>query len=141
MTALWTAPAPAYQGRFVAFRDIDAYPRPARHGGPRIVVGGHSTAAFRRAVTRGHGWFGVGTLDDLPRHLAGLRQAASETERPERLGRLEISYMPLDPVAVAPSSAERFAALGVDRLVLYPLPLEDPADVARFLERHATLPH
>ncbi|MCP2165485.1 LLM class F420-dependent oxidoreductase [Goodfellowiella coeruleoviolacea] len=137
MTALWTDPAPAYEGRFVAFRDIDAHPRPTR---PRIVIGGHSPAAFRRAIARGHGWFGNGTLDDLPRHLAGLRRAASEVERPDRLGRLEINYLPLDPVEVAPRSAERYAELGVDRLVVYPLPLEDPSDVARFLERHATLP-
>ncbi len=27
----------------------------------------------------------------------------------------------------------------MDQLVVYPLPLEDPADVARFLEYHATL--
>ncbi|MEU4249292.1 LLM class F420-dependent oxidoreductase [Amycolatopsis sp. NPDC026612] len=138
MTTLWTEPAPAYQGRFVAFRDVDAHPRPTR---PRIVIGGHSPAAFRRAVTRGHGWFGNGTLDDLPRHLAGLRQAASEVERPERLGRLEINYMPLDPVAVEPRTAQGYADLGVDRLVIYPLPLDDPSDVARFMERHATLPH
>ncbi|MGW5644693.1 LLM class F420-dependent oxidoreductase [Saccharopolyspora sp. NPDC003752] len=138
MTSLWTDPAPAYQGRFVAFRDVDAHPRPTR---PRIVIGGHSPAAFRRAVARGHGWFGNGTLEDLPRHLAGLRQAASEVERPERLGQLEINYMPLDPVVVEPRSAERYADLGVNRLVIYPLPLEDPSDVARFLERHATLPH
>jgi probable F420-dependent oxidoreductase len=139
MTVLWNDPAPAYQGRFVAFRDIDAHPRPARQGGPRIVIGGHSQAAFRRAVARGHGWFGNGTLDDLPRHLAGLRQAAGEVERPDRLGRLQINYLPLDPVAVDPASAERYAALGVDSLVVYPLPIEDPSDVARFLERHAML--
>jgi len=104
------------------------------------VVGGHSPAAFRRAVARGHGWFGNGTLDDLPRHLAGLRRAADEVERPRRLGRLEISYLPLDPVTVDPSAASRYADLGVDRLVVYPLPLEDASDVARFLEAHATLP-
>jgi probable F420-dependent oxidoreductase len=138
MVALWTDPAPAYQGQFVAFRDVDAYPRPTR---PRIVVGGLSRAAFRRAVARGHGWFGNGTLDDLPRHLAGLRRAADEVDRPSRLGRLEISYMPLDPVAVQPDSARRYADLGVDRLVIYPLPIENPSDVARFLEQHATLPH
>ncbi len=135
MTALWTDPAPAYRGEFVEFRDVDAHPRPAR---PRIVVGGHSPAAFRRAVSRGHGWFGNGGLDDLPRHLAGLRRAAAEVDRPARLGRLEISYTPLDPVEVDARGAERYAELGVDRLVVYPLPLEDPADVARFLERHAT---
>lgn len=140
MTALWTDPSPAYEGRFVAFRDVDAHPRPVRPGGPRIVIGGHSPAAFRRAVSRGHGWFGNGGLDDLPRHLAGLKQAEAEVERPARLGRLEIIYMQLDPVAVDAYTAERYAALGVDRLVVYPLPLEDPSDVARFLEQHATLP-
>ena len=31
--------------------------------------------------------------------------------------------------------------LGVSRLVVYPLPLEDPDDVLRFLEQHAALPH
>ena len=140
MTALWCDPAPRYEGRFVAFRDVDSHPRPTRPGGPRVVIGGHSAAAFRRAVARGHGWFGNGTLDDLPRHLAGLRRAADEVERPARLGRLEINYTPLDPVAVDPRSAERYAAHGVDRLVVYPLPLDDPSDVARFLERHANLP-
>ncbi|MDT7750189.1 MAG: hypothetical protein QOD96_3851, partial [Pseudonocardiales bacterium] len=58
-----------------------------------------------------------------------------------RLGRLEINWMQLDPVAVTADDAGRYAALGVDRLVVYPLPLTDPAEVAAFLERHADLPH
>jgi probable F420-dependent oxidoreductase len=140
MTALWTHEAPAYHGRYVAFADVDAYPRPARPGGPRIIVGGHSPAAFRRAVARGHGWFGNGTQDELVAHLAGLRRAATEVERPPRLGRLEITYMQLNPVTVDADAARRYADLGVDRLVVYPLPLDDPADVATFLERHADLP-
>jgi hypothetical protein len=74
-------------------------------------------------------------------HLAGQRRAASEVERPARLGRLEINYTPLDPVAVGPRSVERYAALGVDRLVVCPLPFDGPSDVAGFLERHAALPH
>ena len=36
-------------------------------------------------------------------------------------------------------TARRYADLGVDRLVVYPLPLEDPADVITFLELHADL--
>jgi probable F420-dependent oxidoreductase len=137
MTQLWTEPRPRIEGRYVRFGDVDAHPRPARAGGPRIVVGGHSAAAFRRAVTRGHGWFGVGAPDELAGNLARLRQVADEVERPDRLGRLEITAMQLGPVD--PAAADRFAALGVDRLVVYPLPLEDPDDIARFLERHARL--
>jgi hypothetical protein len=43
-------------------------------------------------------------------------------------------------VTVDASAALRYAELGVSRLVVYPLPLEDPDDVLRFLERHAALP-
>jgi probable F420-dependent oxidoreductase len=137
MTSLWLDESPAYQGRYVSFDKVDAHPRPA---GIRIVVGGHSPAAFRRAVSRGHGWYGNGSADDLVRHLAGLRKAALEVDRPSRLGRLQINYMQLDPVEVDADAARRYADLGVDRLVVYPLPLEDPAEVATFLERHAELP-
>lgn len=140
MTALWTQQAPAYHGQHVAFDQVDAHPRPARPGGPRIIVGGHSRAAFRRAVARGHGWFGIGAPGDLPVHLDGLRRAAADVDRPARLGRLEITYLQIAPVAVDADAAHRYADLGVDRLVVYPLPLEDPADVARFLEQHADLP-
>lgn len=136
MTALWTDPARGHQGEFVTFQDVEAYPKPTR---PRIVIGGHSPAAFRRAVSRGHGWFGNGSADDLPRHLAGLRRAADEVDRPARLGKLEINYMQLDPVDHR--AAERYADLGVDRLMVYPLPITDTSDVARFLERHAALQH
>lgn len=93
------------------------------------------------AVARGHGWFGNGTLDDLVRCLGGLKRAATEVERPARLGPLEITYLQLSPVAVDASAARRYAELGVSRLVVYPLPLEDPDDVLRFLEQHAALPH
>lgn len=141
MTALWSDPAPvSYAGRHVSFLGFDAHPRPVRPGGPRIVIGGDSPAAFRRAVRCGHGWFGVGSSPDaLAEALAGLEKAAAEVERPPGLGRLEINFMQLDPVAVRPAMARRYAELGVDRLLLYPLPLEDPDAAAAFLEQHADL--
>ncbi|MBL7498935.1 LLM class F420-dependent oxidoreductase [Frankia sp. CNm7] len=141
MTSLWLDSQPAYDGQYVAFANIDAHPRPVRPGGPRIVIGGHSQAAYRRAVARGHGWFGNGTAADLVTHLSGLAAAATEVERPARLGRLETIYMQLDPVEVTAAAARRYAELGVDRLLVYPLPIESEGDVAAFLERHASLPH
>jgi probable F420-dependent oxidoreductase len=136
MRALWTQPAPSYQGRYVAFEHVDAHPRPVRPDGPRILIGGHSPAAFRRAVARGHGWFGNGdSPDDLDGHLAGLEKAAAEVERPAWLGRLEINFMQLLPVDAA--AARRYADLGVDRLVVFAMRADDPA---AFLEQHADLP-
>ncbi len=142
MRALWNDPAPvAFDGEHVSFRNLDANPRPTTPGGPRVVVGGHSTAAFRRAVARGHGWFGTGsTPDELAGHLRGLEVAARQVERPANLGELEINFMQINPVEVDVESARRYAELGVTRLVLYPLPLEDPDDTAEFLRKHAELP-
>ena len=139
MTALWTQQAPAFQGRYAAFDKVDAHPRPTRPGGVRIVVGGHSPAAFRRAVARGHGWFGAGTPDDLATCLAGLRQAADQVGRPDRLGRLEIVFWQFNPVTMDARTVGRYAELGVDRLIVSPVPLEDPQQVAAFLEQHAGL--
>ncbi|MEV0643676.1 LLM class F420-dependent oxidoreductase [Phytomonospora sp. NPDC050363] len=139
MTSLWTHDAPAFEGRYASFRDVDAHPRPARPGGPRVVIGGHSRAALRRAVGRGHGWFGMGDLAELERLLAGLREAAGEVERPDRLGRLEVTYLHFGAAALDRSVAERYESMGVDRLLVYPLPLEDVDDVAAFMERYAGL--
>jgi probable F420-dependent oxidoreductase len=142
MRSLWRDPNPAYQGRYVSFANVDAYPRPVDKHGPRIVIGGHSRAAFRRAVAHGHGWTGTASSpDELAAHLAGLARAADEVDRPAWLGRLEINFMPMNPVEIDPADARRYADLGVDRLLVYPLPLEDVTDIDAFLRRHATLPH
>jgi len=128
MRQLWTEPEPAFHGRYVNFERVDAHPRPVRPDGPRIMIGGH-------------GWIGNGSSPaDLLTHLDGLRKAAAVVSRPARLGRLEINFMQIDPVEVDLDSARRYAELGVDRLLVYPLPLEDPVEVGAFLEKHADLP-
>src|SRR5215471_7941021 len=57
MRALWTQPRPSHRGRYVAFESVQAMPRPVQTPIP-IVVGGRTPPAFRRAVTKGHGWYG-----------------------------------------------------------------------------------
>lgn len=117
MQALWSMENPAYHGRFVNFEGVDAHPRPVQKPVP-IVMGGHTASAYRRAVERGHGWYGF-ALD--PEHtasaLAGLEEAAARYERPAELGRLEISVTPRGR-----HDRSAFEDLGVDRLILLPNP-------------------
>ena len=134
MTALWTRAAPEFHGRHVAFAGVDAHPRPV---GIRVVVGGRSAAAYRRAQSRAHGFYGNGTPEEIAGDLDGLRRAADEVERPARLGPLEVTAMPLVPVDAA--DAARYAELGVDRLVLRPQAFDDADELARWMERHARL--
>ena len=55
--ALWTQPEPAYQGEFVAVRDVLFEPKPVQKPHPPIWVGGEGTAARRRAGRLGDGWY------------------------------------------------------------------------------------
>lgn len=138
MTQLWTARAPEFHGEFVSFANVDAYPRPLQPGGPPIVIGGHSAGAFRRAVSRGHAWLGIGTPDDLRTHLAGLAKAATEVDRPARLGTLRIYFLPM-PAPPDLDEAKRYADLGVEQLVLYPGSVTDVDGAAAVLEKYAAL--
>ena len=119
MHALWTQPAPvAFSGPRVQFSGVDANPRPVS-GSPTIVVGGHAAPAFRRAVARGHQWYGFFRSPEQVRNdVAALRTAASQVDRPATLGRLEISVTPSGPLTR--ELVEAYAEAGVDRLVTMP---------------------
>jgi probable F420-dependent oxidoreductase len=120
MQHLWYDEHPEFHGRFSDFAGVDAYPRPVQHPIP-IVIGGHTRPAYRRAVSRGHGWYGFAmTPETAAESLAGLQAAASEVERPRELGPLEITVTPRG--RLTPETASAFADLGVHRLVPFPPP-------------------
>jgi probable F420-dependent oxidoreductase len=133
LAALWYDPHPAYHGRFVDFAGIDAYPRPVQRPVP-LIVGGHTPPAYRRAVARGHGWYGYGLN---PRQAAaaaaGLAAAADRVERPAALGELEISVTPHGEITRG--LVAEFAAAGVHRLVL--LAPSTPDGAARTIQAGA----
>jgi probable F420-dependent oxidoreductase len=117
MRAIWSQDKASYRGNYVSFEGVSANPKPVQAGGPPVVMGGHTPAAWRKAVTHCQGWYGF-ALDPeaAERNLDGLRKAAERYERPAGLGRLEITVTPRGRIDV--ESARRFAELGVDRLVL-----------------------
>jgi probable F420-dependent oxidoreductase len=118
MQAVWTQAAPAYAGRFVNFGGIQAKPQPVQRPLP-IVIGGHTKAAYERAVRHAHGWYGF-ALDvaATERCLAGLLEAAQTVERPAALGPLEISITPA--ARLTPELVGSYAAIGVQRLIPFP---------------------
>jgi alkanesulfonate monooxygenase SsuD/methylene tetrahydromethanopterin reductase-like flavin-dependent oxidoreductase (luciferase family) len=133
MRAVWTQAKPAFKGRFVSFEGVQAMPRPIQTPTPRIVVGGRTAPAFRRAVTQGHGWYGYAL--DVPtteRFVAALRDTAKKHPRPAELGRLEISVTPSSLEIPDQAMVDGYAAAGVDRIVLRPRPDMDAAALERF---------
>ena len=133
MRAIWREPKPAYHGQFVSFANVQAHPQ----GNIRIVMGGRSPAAYRRAVEYAVGWYGFALdLEGTARALQGLREAAERYRRPAELGQLEISVTPRG--SVNQQTAEQFAALGVHRLILAPPPHASATELEAFVENVGT---
>ncbi|MGH9027890.1 MAG: TIGR03619 family F420-dependent LLM class oxidoreductase [Acidimicrobiia bacterium] len=130
MERLWYDEQPEFHGRHADFAGVNAYPRPVQQPIPS-VIGGSSAPARRRAVTRGHGWYGFRVP---PEHagaeVAALAATATRVERPAALGELEISITP--PGRLTPEAAAAYAEAGVDRLVTAPPP--EPDGVAKAIE-------
>jgi probable F420-dependent oxidoreductase len=119
MRAIWSEGTPAYHGRYVSFQEVQAYPHPTQQPFPPIVVGGRAPGALRRTVEQANGWYGYAVdLDETASLLAQLKEAARRYERPASLGELEISVAPRVPLDK--TTAQRFAELGVHRLILIP---------------------
>ena len=61
MKAAWTQKAPAYEGEFVTFAEIETDPRPVQNPHPPIWSGGESLPALCRVVSHGDGWYPFGS--------------------------------------------------------------------------------
>jgi probable F420-dependent oxidoreductase len=119
MRAIWSEERPAYHGRYISFQGVQAYPHPVQQPTPPIVMGGRAHAVLHRTVEHANGWYGFALdLDETASVLAQLREATGRYQRPASLGELEISVSPRVPVDKA--TAQRFAELGVHRLILIP---------------------
>jgi alkanesulfonate monooxygenase SsuD/methylene tetrahydromethanopterin reductase-like flavin-dependent oxidoreductase (luciferase family) len=116
MREMWNSASPSFSGQFFSFSGIDAQPRPVRPTGVPIVIGGQSGPAYRRAISRGNGWYGFDvSVEAAGECLKGLEKARSRADRPSELGRLEISISP--PFGTSSEDLRRYEDLGVDRLV------------------------
>jgi probable F420-dependent oxidoreductase len=132
MRALWTKAKPSHQGPHVSFDGVQAMPRPVQTPIP-IVVGGRTPPAYRRAVTKGHGWYGFGLdVEETRKSVSALREAGKKSQRPAELGTLEISVTPPGFDIPDKTMLDAYAAAGVDRLILRPRPDMDASALERF---------
>jgi probable F420-dependent oxidoreductase len=116
MRSLWYDETPGYQGKYVEFAGVDAYPRPIQRPIP-VLVGGDSASALRRTARLGDGWYGWALdLATTERQLTLLR---AETEAAGRdFAELNITVTPSE--TMTPEVVREYGRLGVDRLALMP---------------------
>lgn len=78
---LWTESPASFDGRFYRFKDLQCLPHPVQKPHPPIWIGGHSSAALRRAARLGDGWHPVGANPAIPLRPAELRASLDELHR------------------------------------------------------------
>src|SRR4051812_7279215 len=95
MRAIWDEQAPSFGGRFVSFSEVMQRPLPVQRPNPPVIVGGSSTAAYRRAIQSGDGFYGSRmSVEHAAEVLAELRALAQTVERPAHLGEMELTITP-----------------------------------------------
>jgi probable F420-dependent oxidoreductase len=117
LRACWYGEDPVnFSGPRITIENMRIRPKPA-HDIP-LWVGGASEAALQRAVSKGDGWHGMGTPEELEPILTRLR-----TERPEDSFTLSIRT-DWDGQSggdeTVQKQAEQYALLGVQHLVVVP---------------------
>jgi probable F420-dependent oxidoreductase len=59
LSSLWTQETTTYSGRHFQLKDVRLQPKPIAETGIKMLVGGRSDAALRRAARFGNGWTGI----------------------------------------------------------------------------------
>jgi probable F420-dependent oxidoreductase len=118
MRSVWRNDCASYHGKFVAFDDAVLKPHPV-NGDVKILVGGESMPAMRRAAHLADGWYGWWASEALEPHLARMTGVLEHARRDRtdfsvRIG-VPVGTEALDE-AVAKAAQAR--ALGVDEFVV-----------------------
>jgi probable F420-dependent oxidoreductase len=151
MRSAWSSAVPEFHGEFFNLEGMRFGPRPAAGNIP-IWVGGISRRAIRRAVELGDGWHGTRmNPDQVAERIGWIRDVAARRAR--KLDgftishRVYLGFAPkwtdtggyvegiLAPPAEIADYLNRFAAIGVDELLISPLG-SDP--LTKFLDRFDT---
>lgn len=112
MKQCWQQKEAEFHGRHVDFDPVWVEPKPARPGGPPVLIGATSTWALKRIAEYADGWYPIllpgfdGQLAELRRHVA---------ERGRDMSEIDITVL-TQPEAKA--DLERLRDKGVNRVVL-----------------------
>jgi probable F420-dependent oxidoreductase len=83
MIELWTQEDPAYEGRYVKFRDVAFAPKPVQKPHMPIWIGGDADGALKRAARFATGWWPFLTKpEDIPARLDFIRSQPTYKGQP-----------------------------------------------------------
>ncbi len=128
LRVLWSDERPLFTGKYHRVRDVIFSPLPVQRGGPKILIGGNTEKAVRRALALGDGWHFTGIpFDELEERMVLIRSSGRSGFVIS--GRLTVK---LDPRS---KSEETKSGSGERRYVVG----GGPSEVAEELSRYARM--
>ena len=117
MRALWSGDKTTFSGDYFDFENCISLPRPA-NGTIPVIVGGHSTAAAKRAGRIGDGFFpGSASATEIGELITLVRQTAEDHGRdPDSIEMIAGAGAPPGPKLDA--RIEELAAIGVNQAIV-----------------------
>ena len=113
---LWTEPVAEFHGEFYDLAPCRMDPKPVQKPHIPIIVGGHSSAGFRRAAKYGNGWYGFQMdLDATAKVTLQLDAALTKEGR----NRDDFQLVITPPYQVNADMVRRYEDLGVDQLIVH----------------------
>ena len=116
MKQLWTEPEAEFHGEFYDLNPCRMDPKPVQKPHIPIIVGGHSSAGFRRAAKYGNGWYGF-QMDLEATAQATLKLDAALAK--EGRNREDFQFVITPPYRVTADMAKGYEDLGVDQLIVH----------------------
>jgi len=136
MRRLWSEDAATFHGEFVNFDAAKSFPKPVRRGKLPVIFGGESGPALKRTADIGNGWFGFNVGPDDAASLADKLRAMVKAQGRDA-GEVEIIASPYTTKKIIPDDLKKYAAAGVDELVIIASPPEDEAQIGAWIEKIA----
>ena len=116
MKQLWTEPVAEFHGEFYDLAPCRMDPKPVQTPHIPIIVGGHSSAGFRRAAKYGNGWYGFQMdLDATAKVTLKLDAALTKEGR----NRDDFQLVITPPYQVNADMVKGYEDLGVDQLIVH----------------------
>lgn len=130
MKQCWTQKNAEFHGRFVNFDPVWVEPKPARAGGPPVLIGATSSFAMKRIAEYADGWYPI-LMPDFDAKLAELKGHMAERGRPMSSLDITVLTQPADKKVL-----ETLRDKGVNRVVLS-LPTSGRDEALKVLDAYA----
>jgi probable F420-dependent oxidoreductase len=134
MKKIWIEDEPSFDGEFVRFPPMWAWPKPVQRPHPPIFLGGHGRRALARVVDYCDGWLPIGArAGDLTAGIVELRRVAEEKGRDPGTISISVYGAPMDA-----DTLRRLRDCGVQRAI-FALPSASADRILPLLDQGAGL--